>query len=260
MVAEEPVPPNLLAQLLEVPVTSVEEACDALRRGVRRRGSWLRARAGCRRLPLPEPPRPRALRRAVRARRAVVAAVERGARDARDHRLQAADLPRPGRRRSAASTSRRSCAPCSSAATSNRSGAIPVPGQAVLWGTTPLFLEKLGLDSLDDLPPLGDFVPGADVVEALETTLRPAGPDEPADLCLTPNGRPTAEGARATRPRQPASLRGADRRRPGDRQRRGRDPRAPRRRRSSISSRSTAPRSPCGRGSSTTCSTSRAAW
>ena len=30
MVAEEPVPPNLLAQLLEVPVTSVEEACDAL--------------------------------------------------------------------------------------------------------------------------------------------------------------------------------------------------------------------------------------
>src|SRR6478672_2820943 len=30
MVAEEPVPPNLLAQLLEVPVTSVEEACNAL--------------------------------------------------------------------------------------------------------------------------------------------------------------------------------------------------------------------------------------
>ena len=59
-------------------------------------------------------------------------------------------------------------------------GRDPGPGQAVLWGTTPLFLEKLGLDSLDDLPPLGDFVPGADVVEALETTLRPAGPDEPA--------------------------------------------------------------------------------
>ena len=70
-------------------------------------------------------------------------------------------------------------------------GRDPGPGQAVLWGTTPLFLEKLGLDSLDDLPPLGDFVPGADVVEALETTLRPAGPDEPATSACraeTPTG------------------------------------------------------------------------
>jgi segregation and condensation protein B len=50
------------------------------------------------------------------------------------------------------------------------------PGQAVLYGTTPLFLEKLGLAGLDELPPLGDFVPGAHVVEALEQTLR-ASPD-----------------------------------------------------------------------------------
>jgi segregation and condensation protein B len=49
----------------------------------------------------------------------------------------------------------------------------PGPGQAVLFGTTTLFLERLGLDSLDQLPALGDFVPGADVVEALETGLRP---------------------------------------------------------------------------------------
>ncbi|MDP9388826.1 MAG: SMC-Scp complex subunit ScpB [Actinomycetota bacterium] len=49
----------------------------------------------------------------------------------------------------------------------------PGPGQAVLYGTTRSFLEKLGLDSLDDLPPLGQFVPGADVVEALEQGLRP---------------------------------------------------------------------------------------
>ena len=46
------------------------------------------------------------------------------------------------------------------------------PGQALLWGTTSSFLEKLGLDSLRQLPPLADFVPGADVVEALETGLR----------------------------------------------------------------------------------------
>jgi segregation and condensation protein B len=51
------------------------------------------------------------------------------------------------------------------------------PGQAVLWGTTPLFLEKLGLDSLADLPPLAAFVPGADVVEALEHGLRVAPPE-----------------------------------------------------------------------------------
>ena len=50
------------------------------------------------------------------------------------------------------------------------------PGQAVLFGTTQVFLERLGLDSLADLPPLGDFVPGAEVVEALEHGLR-AEPD-----------------------------------------------------------------------------------
>ena len=36
----------------------------------------------------------------------------------------------------------------------------PGPGQAVLFGTTDLFLERLGLASLDDLPPLAAFVPG----------------------------------------------------------------------------------------------------
>ncbi len=56
------------------------------------------------------------------------------------------------------------------------------PGQAILYGTTPTFLEKLGLNSLADLPPIAEFVPGADVVEALEYGLRidvPA-PDAPA--------------------------------------------------------------------------------
>ncbi len=47
------------------------------------------------------------------------------------------------------------------------------PGSAVLFGTTSLFLERVGLNSLNDLPPLADFVPGADVVEALEGGLRP---------------------------------------------------------------------------------------
>jgi segregation and condensation protein B len=51
-------------------------------------------------------------------------------------------------------------------------GRDPGPGQAILYGTTPAFLEKLGLQSLDDLPPIAEFIPGADVVEALEHGLR----------------------------------------------------------------------------------------
>ena len=46
------------------------------------------------------------------------------------------------------------------------------PGQAILFGTTATFLEKLGLESLDDLPPIAEFIPGADVVELLEHGLR----------------------------------------------------------------------------------------
>lgn len=61
----------------------------------------------------------------------------------------------------------------------------PGPGQAVLYGTTRLFLEKLGLDTLSDLPPLADFVPGPETVELLEQGLRVGAPeadvDEPAE-------------------------------------------------------------------------------
>ena len=46
------------------------------------------------------------------------------------------------------------------------------PGQAILFGTTASFLERLGVNSLADLPPIVEFVPGADVVEALEYGLR----------------------------------------------------------------------------------------
>lgn len=48
----------------------------------------------------------------------------------------------------------------------------PGPGQATLFGTTSLFLQNLGLDSIAQLPPLGDLVPGAEVMEALEASLR----------------------------------------------------------------------------------------
>lgn len=63
------------------------------------------------------------------------------------------------------------------------------PGQAVLFGTTGFFLERLGLASLDDLPPLGDFVPSAQVLEALEQTLRIDGATSGA-----PEADPAVEG------------------------------------------------------------------
>ena len=50
-------------------------------------------------------------------------------------------------------------------------GRDPGPGNALLYGTTITFLERLGLDSLADLPSLGDFIPDASIVEALERGL-----------------------------------------------------------------------------------------
>ena len=61
----------------------------------------------------------------------------------------------------------------------------PGPGQAVLFGPTDLVLERLGLASLDDLPPVAGFVPGADVVEALEHGLRLEA--DPVDVPPTPS-------------------------------------------------------------------------
>jgi len=51
------------------------------------------------------------------------------------------------------------------------------PGQAVLFGTTPLFLERLGIASLEDLPSIADFVPDASVDETLERSLRVTAED-----------------------------------------------------------------------------------
>lgn len=45
-------------------------------------------------------------------------------------------------------------------------GQDPTAG-AVLYGTTDLFLQKMGLDSLDDLPALAPYLPSAEVLEEL---------------------------------------------------------------------------------------------
>lgn len=60
-------------------------------------------------------------------------------------------------------------------------GQDPGPGQATLFGTTREFLERLGLNSLEELPSLGDFIPEADVVEMLEAGLRVEDSAEPGE-------------------------------------------------------------------------------
>ncbi len=52
---------------------------------------------------------------------------------------------------------------------------LPLPGNPAVYGTTDLFLEKVGISGLADLPPLADHVPPAEVVGALEDTFRPGG-------------------------------------------------------------------------------------
>ncbi len=129
--------------------------------------------------------------------------------------------------------------------------------QPALFGTTQLFLERLGLDSLDDLPALADFVPEASIVEALERGLRCSASDAPPEaeaeaIRRTPRTIPSPEcvtsqvTANVCRrcSRAPASDRGARREvliagGPRDGQRRGRGARAARRSRAGSGSPST---------------------
>jgi segregation and condensation protein B len=48
------------------------------------------------------------------------------------------------------------------------------PGQPALYGTTDLFLERLGLDSLAQLPPVEDFLPGPEVAGEFELDMQAA--------------------------------------------------------------------------------------
>jgi segregation and condensation protein B len=181
LVATEPVPSDMLAQLLEQPTTVIDEVCRRLAEAYEEAGHGfvlVRVAGGWRYQSHPD----------------VTAYVERFILDGQRARLSGAALEtlaivaykQPISRAQVASI--RGVDPDGVLRTLQGRGYIdqvgrdPGPGQAVLWGTTPLFLEKLGLDSVDQLPPLGEFVPGADVVEALEHGLRvtPAPVDLPA--------------------------------------------------------------------------------
>lgn len=52
---------------------------------------------------------------------------------------------------------------------------LNIPGNPAVYQTTGIFLEKLGLNSLAELPPLADHVPPAQFVDTLEESLRPSG-------------------------------------------------------------------------------------
>lgn len=171
LVATEPVAPGLLAQLLELPVVDVERACAALAQQYEAEGrgyQLVRVAGGYRFQSHPE----------------AAAYVERFVLEGQSARMSAAALEtlaiiaykQPISRGQVASI--RGVDPDAVMRTLQQRGYIvdvgrdPGPGQAILWGTTPKFLEKLGLDSLRDLPSIAGFVPSADVVEALEYGLR----------------------------------------------------------------------------------------
>jgi segregation and condensation protein B len=52
-------------------------------------------------------------------------------------------------------------------------GRDPGPGQAILYGTTSYFLERLGMNSLSELPSLTGFMPDHEAVERMEAGLGP---------------------------------------------------------------------------------------
>ncbi|HEX3540708.1 MAG TPA: SMC-Scp complex subunit ScpB [Acidimicrobiales bacterium] len=179
MVAEEPIPPHLLAQILEVTPARVEEVCRQLAEGYagEDRGFQLvRVAGGYRFQSHPD----------------LAGYVERFALEGQATRLSPAALEtlalvaykQPVSRAQVAEV--RGVSVDSVMRTLQHRGYIsevgrdPGPGQAVLYGTTARFLEKLGLDSLDQLPALAQFVPGPEVMEALDAGLRHgAGRPEP---------------------------------------------------------------------------------
>jgi segregation and condensation protein B len=178
LVAEEPIPPQLLAQLLELATERVEALCAELAEEYEAQGRGFvvsRAAGGYRLATAP----------------GASAYVERFVLEGQSSRLSAAALEtlaivaykQPISRGQVAAI--RGVNVDGVLRTLQHRGYVeevgrdPGPGQAVLFGTTGAFLEALGLDRLADLPPLGEFVPGPEMVEALESGLR-ASDDEPA--------------------------------------------------------------------------------
>jgi segregation and condensation protein B len=171
LVAHDPVPAELLAQLLEAPTAMVEQWCEELAASYVESGhgfDFVRIAGGWRYQTAPDltPYVERFLLHDQRARLSG-AALET---------LAIIAYKQPISRSQIASI--RGVDPDGVLRTLQARGYIDEigrddgPGQAILFGTTGSFLEKLGLASLDDLPPIAEFIPSAEVVEALENGLR----------------------------------------------------------------------------------------
>ena len=52
---------------------------------------------------------------------------------------------------------------------------LHLPGNPAVYETTDLFLERMGLNEVSELPPLADHVPPAQFVDTLEQSMRPTG-------------------------------------------------------------------------------------
>lgn len=171
MVAQEPVDPHLLAQLLEVSPVIVEELCQQLRTAYEtdQRGFVLVKVAGGYRF---------------QSHADLAPYVERFVLEGQSARLSSAALEtlaivaykQPISRAQVAAI--RGVNVDGVMRTLQQRGYItdvgrdPGPGLATLFGTTREFLERLGLNALSDLPPIADLFPSTDVMEALERGLR----------------------------------------------------------------------------------------
>ncbi|MDP9074789.1 MAG: SMC-Scp complex subunit ScpB, partial [Actinomycetota bacterium] len=191
MVAEEPIPPHLLAQILEVAPARVEEVCAQLAEAyaAEDRGFMLvRVAGGYRYQSHPD----------------LAGYVERFALEGQSPRLSGAALETLALVAYKQPVSRAQISDVRGVTvdgvmrTLQQRGYVaevardPGPGQAVLYGTTRLFLERLGLDSIDQLPPLAGFVPGPEVMDALDAGLGHRAP-APAP---TPTSAPPEPDAR----------------------------------------------------------------
>jgi segregation and condensation protein B len=185
LVSHDPVPTDLLAQLLEQPIALVEQWCEELadEYGQQRRGFELRRVAGGFRYQTHPDQTPFVERFVLHDQKARLsgAALET---------LAIIAYKQPISRAQVASI--RGVDPDGVIRTLQARGYIDEvgrddgPGQAILFGTTAQFLEKLGLDSLDHLPPIAEFIPDADVVETLERGLR-VTPDLSTDQTAEPH-------------------------------------------------------------------------
>ena len=166
MVVDEPVTEMSLASALELPVDDVVGHLHALEADYDERQPRLHPAQRRRRLAGLQPLRLRPRGREVPARRPAGQAHPGLPGDPGGRRLPPADLPLPGQRGPRRQRRRGRSAPCSPAASIEELGAEDESG-ATLYGTTPYFLQRLGLGSLDDLPALAPYLPEVDVLDEL---------------------------------------------------------------------------------------------